>query len=74
MTTKIMTMTMVILMAVTLMMMAVAMAIIKNNDLVVRPMSRTPSSDDHNGDRMIVKMILKKKSCDDETYEQDTRR
>ena len=25
---------------------------------MVIPMSRTPGSDDHNGDRMIVKMIL----------------
>ena len=44
----------------------------KNNDLIVIPMSRAPGSDDHNGDSMVVTMILKK-NCDDETYEQDTK-
>ena len=46
--------------------------ILKKKTVMVRPMSRTPGSDDHNGDRMIVTMILIK-SCDDETYEQDTK-
>ena len=64
-----MTMTMVRLMAVTLMM-AVPMAMVveatmaiikKNNDLIVIPMSRAPGSEDHNGDSMVVTMILKKK-------------
>ena len=44
----------------------------KNNDLIVIPMSRAPGSEDHNGDSMVVTMILKK-NCDDETYEQDTK-
>ena len=54
--------TMVMLIAVTLMAMAkvmvieATMAIIKNNDLIVIPVS----SDDHNGDAIVVTMILKK--------------
>ena len=62
MMTKIMTMMMVMLIAVTLMAMAkvmvieATMAIIKNNDLIVIPVS----SDDHNGDAIVVTMILKK--------------
>ena len=53
---------MVMLIAVTLMAMAkvmvieATMAIIKNNDLIVIPVS----SDDHNGDAIVVTMILKK--------------
>ena len=32
----------------------------KNNDLIVIPMSKAPGSDNHNGDSMVVTMILKK--------------